>query len=248
MKVMRACSFLLLLPICVSAHEDSLAGGVLIAHYVPELSYSTHAPPEGWCQAYVPFSIHDCLDEITRIDIDQNGIATWFVLGQWYAEEKRWCAVDFGLGGFDPGLFNFISHGACFPEFGVEFPSASWPGPNEGIQIATLNAPWSGNFEPIYAFSGYVYASYGPGKIPLAGSSSSESATFTNCNSPARTWDVARCGALGVNCPGIVACSWGPDGACCNAISQDCTILCQAECENCNGIWLGPETGCVPSP
>ena len=118
MRSLRTCLFLILLPICACVHADNLAGGVLIAHYVSELSHSTQVPSEGWCEAYVPFSIHDCLDQNTRVDVSQECIATWFVLAQWYAEEKEWSAVDFGLGDYDPGLFHFISHDACFPGAG----------------------------------------------------------------------------------------------------------------------------------
>ncbi len=145
------------------ADPEDLEGGVFIAHFPTEMEFSSEPPAGGWCQDYWDnYRIEDCEDQVNRIDTYDQVI--WFVLAAW-DEEKEWCGTEFGFGDYDPAAFVVTDYGPCWPEDGLEIPTASWPGPEEGTAIVVTGDPWEGNLVPVYWFAGYAYEE---GLIPLA--------------------------------------------------------------------------------
>lgn len=220
----------------VHAESADLAWGVFITHYVPELGYSSDPPPAGWCEAYWSHALLACENQVNRIDVSGYVGCTWFVLAAW-EEEKEWCGVEFGLGAFDARVFGFADHGPCFPQTGVELPTAGWPGPNEGTALATEGVPWLGNYMPVYYFGGYAYSYYGPGTIPLDVNPETGFAGTVNCLHPPHSWEAIEMGSVGINTDGVLVCPEGMRSACCDPVTYECTMLSQEDCDALGGHW-----------
>jgi len=232
------------------ANPNELSGAVLVAHYVADLSYSSDPPPEGWCAAYAPHAI-GTLGEAVPTIYGQEVPAVWYVLAAWESEAKTWCGMEFGFAAYDPAGFDFASWGPCYPATGLELPTPAWPGPGEGTAFVTTATAWSGNWEPVYYFTGY--ASYTPGvqtAIPLAADPPTEFVGSANCLNPPTTFaiETMQRGALGINTPGTVPIFPPPVEAVCCLPSGACEILTETDCLAVAGEWLWSLDSCDPNP
>lgn len=236
-----SCCFLLLLLTLGRAGADpyNLEGGALIVHLVPDLAYSTEPPTGDWCTSYAPHAIDSCDAQVNRIDPAGPTRAVWYVLAAWY-QEKTWCGVEFGLDHYDPALFTFHEFGPCFPAGGLEIPTGGWPGPGTGTALAATIEPWSGNYLPIYFFTGYAYSAPPPGVIALGPSPGSGFAGAANCETPPRAWPAFALGGLGVGTDGIFACPHEPDRGCC-WVGENCYVTYEEQCELMGGHWVPPQ-------
>jgi hypothetical protein len=230
-----------------------LAGGVLITHYLPQMTYSTTPPPGGWCGAYPQYAIDDCSEQNARIDVS-GGLtsACWYVLAAW-SGVKEWCQVQFGIEPYDPTLFAFIDSAPCYPvNGGYESSSEGWPGPAQGTMLVAGPSPWTGNFVPVYWFAGYAYSAGGSGQIRLGPDRysvpDSTFGEFVACGEIAVRYSIpeANYGALGVNTDGIAVCPTGTLKVCC--LAQACQVLTQDACSALGGIWHAEWSTCDSSP
>ncbi len=252
---MRAHATLLLVAglTCFAAHADpdDLTGGVLVAHYVPEMVHSE----DRWnvyCDEYLEhYAIHSPAEVNARIDVAYFWPVDWFVLAAWESEDKRWCGTEFGFGDYNGNIFSAAAASPCFPDEGLEIPTPGWPGPLEGTAFVTTTMPWTGNWVPVYYFGGYAYGYYGPGRIPIAEDPPTGFVSLGNCVIPPSQFPVepsAR-GAMGINTDGIVPEFPPPPEpwACCFDTGE-CFLLTQAECDLQGGLaWLEGVT-CTPNP
>lgn len=224
------------------ADPDDLTAGVFIVHFDPLVEATD--PINGWCAAY-----QDCCP-IASCD-QQNptlpnlGSHVWFVLAEWWDEPKTWCLSEFGFGNYDPNLFVFGTSGACTPGEYLEISTPGWPGPLEGTAVATLVTSWSGNFVPVYYFTGYAYID--TGQIPLASDPPTGFAGFVNCPIPAEEFAAACLPAMGIGVPGIECCSEPPETAAC-CVCEVCTVTTEEECADIGGTWLPDIPDCDPNP
>ncbi len=246
-----------------AADPANLEGGAFIAHFPTGMEFSSDPPAGGWCQEYWDhFRIEDCEDQVNRIDTTDQVI--WFVLAAW-AEEKEWCGTEFGLGEFDPSIFSITDRGPCWPEDGLEIPTASWPGPGEGTAIVATGTPWEGNFVPVYWFAGYAYEE---GLIPLAADPATDFAGTSNCANPPQAWAADSLGGMGLFADGTYVCppvgqggglapgQTGQQGgedppleeiaACCFGTS--CSLLTEQQCYDLVGLFLPQYPICDPNP
>jgi hypothetical protein len=186
----------------VAADPEDLTGGVFIAHYVPELGYTSDPPADGWCEAYAPYAIQSCQEQNVRIDVAGDELpCIWYVLSAW-CEPKVWCGTEFGLGGFDPALFTFVDWEPCFPPTGgLEIPY--FPAePYSGTAFVTTGDPWEGAIVPVYYFGGYAHAGFGT--IPLAVDPATGFGGWADCLPPVHSFAAECFGALGINAEGTV--------------------------------------------
>ena len=238
--------------VAAAQDPDDLRGGVFIAHYVPELGYTSDAPTEGWCGAFASYAITDPADQNNRIDLSADYAAvTWYVLATW-TEEKTFCGVQFGLDAYDPALMNIVEYAGCFPATGgLQIGSPGWPGPEEGIQFVVTGDSWGGNLVPVCWFGGYVYSEAAPGRVQLGldGQTGPEPfGGFVNCLNPPAGIDATGFGAIGINQDGVAVFPFEPlpRRACC--IDSDCELLTQGDCDSLAGIWLDEALACSPNP
>jgi hypothetical protein len=235
------------------AIPDDLYGGVMIAHYVPEIAYSAAPPAGGWCAAYEPYAIGD-LEQVNAQVFTPDALGLiWYVIAAWELEDKTWCGTEFGLASYDPAVFVFTEAEPCFPAAGLELPTPGWPGPGEGTAFVVTGDPWGGNWVPVYACRGYAYGYGAQTVIPLAPDPATGFVGFTNCVLPPRPFAVAteQRGALGINTQGTVP-AWPASSiwACCFP-SGDCLMLSWYECESAGGVWhegidCDSDNPCVP--
>lgn len=216
------------------------------------MAFSSVPPTEGWCRHYWNgFHITDCEHQVNRIDTTREVI--WFVLAAW-DEEKHWCGTEFGLGEYDPAAFAFTHFGPCWPDEGLEIPTASWPGPEQGTAIVTTGAHWTGNFVPVYSFCGYAYE---PDCIGIGPNPATGFGGWTNSQNPPQAWCAAEYGGMGLFAPGVYACpeggelgAWGMSflsfGACCTA--EQCVVTTSEGCLNLGGVFFPESEGCDPDP
>ncbi len=232
----------------VSADPTDLGGGVLIAHYVAELTLS-ETPPDP-CLEYAPYAITYHSEQVNRVDTDTYALADWFIIAAW-TETKQFCGVQFGFSGFDPGIFAFSEFGACFPATGgLEIPSTGWPGPNEGIAFVVTGDAWEGNYLPVYWFIGYAYGYSGPDVIQLIPDPTVADpfGGMGNCASPPEKWDAAL-GGMGINTDGTYVEPTGViyDYVCC--VDGDCIIVnSEDECMALGGEFMPDLDSCEPDP
>ncbi len=251
MKALTLLMFVTLL--APSAHGDpsNLYGGILAAHYVPEIPARYYPPGGDWCEAYRQDFRIESLDELNvRIDVIGYEPVIWYVIAAWEPEEKQWCGTEFGFGDYDPIPFAIADAWPCFPDQGLQIPTPGWPGPGEGCAFVTTTEPWAGNWEPVYFFAGYAYQYYGYGStmIPIAEDPATGFIGFGNCLTPPEQFEVlepSRWG-LGINEPGIVPAWSQSQGACC--VIGLCSEVTQEECDLLGGEWLGYGTTCDPNP
>jgi hypothetical protein len=229
------------------AWPHNLENGLLVAHHEPQVEFSHDPPPGGWCELYAPYAISDTSQVVARMDAGSGEGRVWFVLAAW-SEEKEWCGVEFGLGDYDAALFAVTSSGPCFPPGGgLEIPGPGWPGPTSGTSFVVTSQPWDGNFMPLYAFAGYVYAEAGPGVIPLAEHPQSGFGGWGSCDTPPELYAAVCFGAMGVNTDGVV-CPFPPPplGACC--LEGSCLVLTEEECQELDMQWYPEWPSCDPNP
>ncbi len=221
------------------ADPTDLSDGVFIVHHIPELGFTASA--DG-CELYEPYAIHSAEEQHPRIDAPADSTpAIWYVLCAW-PEEKEWCGVEFGLGEFDPALFDFVRWDPCFPPTGGVEPTLFWPHPSSGTALVTIGDPWRGNFVPIYWFGGY--ASPGQGRIPLAVDPPTHFGGWANCSSPADLFQATCFGALGINMDGLTCAP--PVAVCC--IGHACQLTTGASCLDLGGTFHVEWRSCDPNP
>ncbi|MBD3235516.1 MAG: hypothetical protein GF330_02295 [Candidatus Eisenbacteria bacterium] len=222
------------------ADENDLTGGVFICHHDPDIVYSE--PLEGWCQHYLDgYAITTCEEQNPQIMTTDERV--WFVLSA-FSADKVWCGTEFGFGQYEPYLFVFTSWGPCAPGGNLEIPSDNWPGPNEGTAIVTTDSPWSGNFEPVYYFTGYTY--YYPGQIPFDVDPPTGFGGWGNCQTPPADFDAACFPAMGVMTEGVSCCPTVPEFVCC--VGEDCVLTTEQECADMQGEWHPEWDSCDPNP
>ena len=234
------------------ADPQNLAGGALIAHYVPGLGMRYGPPSE--CESYASHGqITSCEEQTNSVQVSNYLLVTWYVVAA-FEEDKEWCGVQFGLGEYDPRIMGIFDWSACYPGSGLEIPSAGWPGPGEGIAFVTTDTPWTGNWKAVCMFAGYAYSYFGSGVMPLVPdpSVSQPFAGFANCDTPPLAWD-AELGGFGINEPGTWAC-WGWENYVC-CVGNECAIVGdEEECIALGGAFhpewddCGPPNPCVSTP
>lgn len=235
------------------AHADphNLAGGALIAHFVPEMGYRYDLSCENY-QQY--FAISDCDEQVNSIHTSSYLPVVWFVLAA-FPEEKQWCGVEFGFSDYNQSVMAFSYYTPCYPpDGGLEIPSHDWPGPNQGTAFVTTGAPWVGEWQPVYMLAGYAYGYYGSGLIQLVPDPtvSHPFAGFGNCGTPPQVWDAAL-GGMGINEPGTWVC-WGWENFVC-CVGNECVVVQdEEECIALGGVFhpdwdnCGPPNPCVSTP
>ncbi len=233
----------------VLADSNDLSLGVLIAHYVPELIYSSGPPAGGWCEAYGPCAISSLAEANVQVSTEDSLGAVWYVIAAWESEEKRWCGVEFGLGEYDPAVLRILSAAPCFPVEGLELSTSGWPGPGEGTAFVVTGNPWEGNYVPVYAFGSYAYGTYGAQTlVALDVDPAMGVCAFASCPIPPTVFSVAAAqrGALGINTPGVLPEFAPPETwACC--IGFNCLMLTELDCTLAGGIWF-QGFDCDPNP
>jgi len=222
--------------------DTDLTGGVFICHHPPALAYTDPPPVEGWCQEYLDsHAIASCEEQ--NPSLETPGPFVWFLLSAW-SGERTFCGAQFGFGDYDPGLCEFTSWGYCVPGGGLEIPTGGWPGPNEGTSVVTTDAPWAGNFVPVYFFAGYSYGGAG-GRIPIEVNPATGSAGWGNCETPPETFAPECSGALGVFEPGIECCPTTRHACCMGA---ECYLRTEPECTELGGMFHPEWDSCDERP
>ncbi len=238
-----------------SADIDDLSGGVFIAHYVPELPFCYDPPPpDGWCDVYLQHhAISSSAEQNNRVDLGPQEVkeVIWYVLSAW-AEPKRWCGCEFGLGNFDPGLYGIIDWNVCCPGDYLELSSPAWPAPDTGTMFVCAGpeyVAWEGAIVPVYFFVGYAYGAAAPGVVPLDldPQPTTDFAGWANCLQVPESFAAECLGTLGFNMDGL-ACHPTPisTAACC--VGLICYLLPEPECTAMGGQWYPAYTSCEPNP
>lgn len=235
----------------IHADPHNLAGGALIAHYIPLTQYRYQI----LCDAYYQYDpLSSCADQVNSAYPSAFEWVAWCVVAA-FEEEKEWCSVQFGLNDYDPDLIS-LGFEACFPGGGgMTITSGNWPGPNEGITLIAGETPWSGNFALICTFVGYFYGYSGSGVVQLVDHESlvQPFAGFANCTQPTTgAWNAAL-GGFGINVPGTWVC-WGWNSYVC-CVSGECVIVQEEEeCIALGGVYhpewdnCGPPDPCASTP
>lgn len=221
------------------AAEDDLVNGVFICHHDPSITFSQ--PPEGWCQHYLDGDrIQTCAEQNPAVMTTDETV--WFVISA-FLEEKQWCGVEFGFGAYPSDLFVFTGWGGCATGELLELPTEDWPGSSQGTAMVTVGLPWQGNFEPIYYFTGYVYAE-DPGQIPIAADPATDFAGWGNCQVPADTYWATCLPALGIMTSGQACCPDSERAICC--IAEECRISTEEACLSLGGVFHPEYNDCGP--
>lgn len=194
------------------ADPNDLSGGVFIAHYVPEVTY-TYDPPMDPCEAYAPHAITSCAQQRTRVDTDSTRVIVWYVIAAW-TEEKEFVAVEFGLDHYPETAFTAIDWDPCFPPTGgLVIPGCSFPSPMNGTVFVTTGEPWRGNYVPVLWLAGNAYAESGVVRLSVD-PPTGFAGTGTGGPEP-RSFRAAALGALGINTDGLPVCPGEPLVVCC---------------------------------
>lgn len=224
-----------------AATPDDLAGGVLICHNPPGMSFTNPPPADGWCRYYSDnFAITDC--ESQNPSVPAVGPSVWFVLSAWW-EEKSWCGTFFGFGDYSPEICEFANWAPCAPGQYLEIPSAGWPGPGEGTAFVTIGAPWMGNFVPVYYFAAYAY---GPGQVPLSTNPDTDFVGWVTCLTPPQEFSPSCLPAMGIGTQGTSCCPSAPTDVCCTG--AQCSITTESECLAMGGEFRPGIGSCDPNP
>ncbi len=237
------------------ADQDILEGGVFIAHYAPSLVYTTDTPEGGWGEALQGSAdaILGCEDQVNRLDGPADHVM-WFVISVW-GEDKKWCSTEVGIEGYDPGVWLFQQNGPVYPGggSGLELYTNNFPhGDPVGGASGVIFQPEGGegwgptNFEPVWWFEGYAYAS-GTTVVQLGVDPAIPFGGWFNCLNPPGEYAAVEYGAMGINTDGVWVCpDIQPTGACC--ILGECYVMTEADCAAEGGDYLGDGIGCDPNP
>jgi hypothetical protein len=244
------------------AEPYDLSGGVFIAHYAPSLEYTGDTPEGGWDEALQSSedAIYACEDQNNRID--GNGIeAMWFVVCAW-AEDKEWCATQFGVTGYPAFRWVFMNSGPCYPGEGAgleiytnNFPHGDYPGGPSGVILGPEGGGgWSGTFVPVWYFNGHVYGSadvpptpMGDGLISLGSDPSTGFGGWYNCEIPPLEVAAGCFGAIGLNEDGVYCCPPPLDIHACCFEDGTCEEMTELPCARAGGVWY-PDPTCDPNP
>jgi hypothetical protein len=223
--------------------QTDLSGGVIMCHHPAGLSYTFDAPPEGWCAFNDLQGCPENNDELANED--PFGMLVWYVCAA-FVEDSEWCGVEFGLEYGGPYDFVLLDHGVCTPGgfLTIESEDPVWPLPGSGIAITTTTVPWTGNFEEVYWFGGYVYA--GGVWCTVENIHTTPVIAFSNCAQVEYPAECYGCIGFGPGNFGFDCCPTipEPDGACC--VGEVCTIETEADCIGLGGTYLGDGTDCGP--
>jgi hypothetical protein len=210
-----------------------------MCHHPPGLVYSSDPPAEGWCFFNDLAGCAENNDEITMDPI------VWFVCAA-FEDPAEWCGTEFGVT-YTPYSWIPLEYDVCAPGGFLTIPTPAWPGPDQGISIATTDTPWTGNFEEVYWFGGYGY--YGGVWCLIDNPGSPGTVGFSNC---AQVEFAAGC----FGCIGFGAGNFGydccpapppPTGACCFP-DGTCQVLEIDDCTGQGGIYQGDDVPCNPCP
>jgi hypothetical protein len=196
------------------AAADDLSDGVLIMHCPP--GFGGRYQPSG-CEDYIQYErITTCEEQ--NVTVTDNNIFECFILAAW-PEEKKLCAVEFGLGDYPPYTWIILDCGPCWCPWQActEYPTLGWPGANAGVRVTWTGEPPSGNFVPVYWFKGYGYYS---GTASLAPNPASGFIGTASCDDPSVDYAAVEWGALGILEPGVAVCPPGWAGLA-NDITRD---------------------------
>jgi hypothetical protein len=193
-----------------------------MCHHQVGLVYTSDTPAGGWCQFNDLDGCNENNDEIEMTPI------VWFVCAG-FEGASMWCGAEFGIT-YTPYSWIPLEYDVCAPGGFLTIPTPGWPGPNEGISIATTDTPWSGTFEEVYWFGGYGY--YGGTWCLYDNPGSPGTVGFSNCSQVEFPAECFGCigfgpGNFGFDCcpappPPTGACCY-PDGSCLVQEPQDCT-------------------------
>lgn len=212
--------------------------GCLLAHAPASASYSQGSD---WCAWYEDSPLTSWEDQNPHLE-PTGTLSSWCVIAA-FGGLREFCEVSFGFGAYDEDIYFFTQWGSCLPD---AFPASTgaWPGPNEGVMIATVGAPWHGDLLPVYYFVGYAYYQ---GEIPLGNHPPSGQARFTNCLDPEQAQDIACLGSLGIGIQGQECTPPAvPVAVCC--LSESCQLMTAHACLLAGGNWLEGWTTCDPNP
>jgi hypothetical protein len=207
--------------------RDDLSNGMLIVHAPLNGCYTM----DGIC-AYA--NLQDCASLNNYIPLS-NVSRCWFVIAV-FLFESQWCGVEFGIQ-YEETAPSITDYGFCVPSNGMEVASIDWPAPHTGTAVMTIDVPWTGNYLPVYWFTGYSY--YGPGDFQLIDHPGTPAfTTFVNCAQ--EEFPAACLGALGFGMPGYNCCNPPPPPifwACC-LYDGSCIVTGNAdECLAAGGVW-----------
>jgi len=220
------------------ADPADLGGGVFIAHYEANVHYCID--PVDYCALYTPYAISDPAQAVVQLPDDTALV--WYVLAAWQNEAKTWCGTEFGFNAYAGAAFTYFGQAPCYPVTGgLEIPTANWPGPVEGTAFVTTGDPWSGNYKPVYWFTGKAYEYYGPTIIMVDVDPPTGFCGFSNCMNPPQSFTVGvgRRGGMGIGQAGVHPTFPPPPTpwACCVPQSPWCVMALEAECALLGGVW-----------
>jgi hypothetical protein len=210
--------------------EIDLTHGVLIVHAPITACYSLG----DWPPICTYSELQDCASQNNDNLALSSANRCWFVIAA-FMQESQWCAVEFGIE-YEETAPSITGYGFCVPSNGLEIPGIGWPAPDTGTSIATTDVPWTGNFLPVYWFTGYSY--YGPGVFQLTDHPGTPSVVaFANCVS--QEFPAECFGALGFGEPGSDCCPPTPIPSACCLSDGTCILTDDAdECIAQGGNWF----------
>jgi hypothetical protein len=236
---------------------NDLRAGVFIAHYAPSLVFTTDIPEGGWGEVLQNSAdaITTCEDQLNRLDGVGNHLM-WFIISAWDAGDKIWCSTQMGIEGYDPGVWLFHDNGPVYPGGGPgleiytnDFPHGDPPGGASGVICGPTGGNWGpANFEPVWWFEGYAYAS-GTTVIQLNQDPSTEFGGWFNCQIPPDEFPAACFGAMGVGTDGVYCCpeQATSEFACCFE-DGSCTVVAADDCAASGGDVDYSHHECDPNP
>ncbi len=231
-----------------SGPPEDLIDGVLIGHYESAIQFTTDPPPEGWGDHFLNnYAIEGCEEQNNELPF--NEAVVWYVLAAW-TDPKEWRGAEFGFGWYEGEAFEFVDWGPCFPGTGLDISGPDWPGPSSGTAIlADEGAAWTGNYQPIYYFTGYTYDVFGPQVMELTPNPMTGFGGTYNAEDPPVAYEAMCLGGMGIGTPGIPCCPPpGPESYACCLPSGECLVLTEAGCEATGGISMTAFDNCDPNP
>jgi hypothetical protein len=235
-----------------AADEHDLSAAALLVHFPPDFSYSTN---EDWSARYdSDFRFDNPIDNNPSIPdgvyTSLENPAVWYVIvAPAFCEERTWAGVRFGFGDYNADAFEFIHSNICLPD-GLVIPTATWPGPNEGVALTATTTNWQGDFEAVYYFIGYQYT--GTALISISGydDGTYHEVQLGTATAPSIVYEItspAMLGTMGIGVQGYAAEIHCHDFYVCCA-HQECLITSESNCDAISGVFYADEYDCVGAP
>lgn len=259
------------------ADAGSNAGGVLLLHANPTLSYTSDVA--SYCG--LP-NLSNCAEATTRVDGAESVV--FHVIAAFAADAHPYVrGVEFGIQ-YDADVLVMVAHRSCFD---FELGTDDWPAPGSGTAISLTKLGRATALVEVYWFAAYRSGadttSFALGPHPVHGGS------FADGFIPSNLDPIAGYGRLGFGIDGELPCPAGADapgacclptgvcelrtdvacakaggqfsgrgvpcgtelcepfGACCNSHGR-CSVVMQSECEGRGKLFVGPGTACDPDP